>query len=346
MTRRFVAPASASTPIDNPTCAILGSTTALFVFPTGVDTAQYYVTGDAQTSVVTRSATTGNTFNSTEGQIETASNAMPSTLFTVPNGTLAGFVSNGPFTLIEIVDWDVSGGGPSSEATIVNQTNGTYGLKMLCSSGGGSGQIQHYMSGGWGFNGPSYHSSVAGEHFLTYRHQSGDQDYLRDTTALASGTTVTTTGVTYNSASYPLKVGASFYNGATRRWYWKGTIIVPSALTDTQISDLVGAAGLIVDEGTSTTKTLKVLVHPDAQSVSGVAGVVFEEPAGSDLTGAKIGEFTGATFEATLESGQAVLLVPVADFGGGSLTTSDTPMVYLQTSTEHSVLVQATVVEV
>lgn len=344
MALRFVQPSSPATPIDNPVCAILGgSVEALFVWPVGVDTAHYFVTGDAATSVLTRSATTGNTFNSTEGQIE-SSNSTPSTLFTIPNDTLTGFQSQGPFTLIEIVDWDLQSGGPSSESIMVNQTNGTWGLKLIASSGGGS-QIQHYMSGGWGFDGPSYASSVTGEHFLVYRHQSGDQDYWRDTTALASGTTATTTGVGYNSATYPLKVGAAFGNGSQRRWYWKGSIIVPSALTDTQIGDIVAAAGLIVDEGATTVKMVKVLVHPDAAGATGIDGIVFAAPAGSDLAGAKLGEFADATFSATLESGAAVLKVPAADCGASGLSVGASVRVVLRGATSGTPLVTGSVIE-
>jgi hypothetical protein len=97
------------------------------------------------------------------------------------------------------------------------------------------------------------------------------------------------------------------------------------------------------------TKYLKLLTHADAQSKTGVAGVVFAAPSGSDLTGAKIGEFTAQAFEATLEGGEAVLLVPVADFGGGSLTTSDTPRVEVRYDDAGTIkgtaIVPATVVE-
>lgn len=82
--------------------------------------------------------------------------------------------------------------------------------------------------------------------------------------------------------------------------------------------------------GSSLTRKLKVLAHSDAQSKTGVAGVVFQAPGGSDITGAKIGEFTGAAFSGTLEGGQSVLKVPVADFGGGALGTSDTPRVHFR----------------
>lgn len=96
----------------------------------------------------------------------------------------------------------------------------------------------------------------------------------------------------------------------------------------------------------ASTKKLKVLVHSAAQSDSGVAGAVFEAPDGSDITGAKIGEFTGKTFESSLEGGLAVLKVPVADFGGSGLTTSDTPVVFLRNTTDGlSDIISATVIQ-
>lgn len=96
----------------------------------------------------------------------------------------------------------------------------------------------------------------------------------------------------------------------------------------------------------ATTKKLKVLVHSAAQSDSGVAGVVFEAPDGSDITGAKIGEFTGKSFEASLEGGLAVLKVPVSEFGGAGLTTSDTPVVFLRNATDGlSDIIFATVIQ-
>jgi hypothetical protein len=96
-------------------------------------------------------------------------------------------------------------------------------------------------------------------------------------------------------------------------------------------------------------KYLKLLTHADAQSKTGVAGVVFAAPSGSDLTGDKIGEFTAQAFEATLEGGEAVLLVDVADFGGSALTTSDTPRVEIRYDDAGTIkgtaIVPATVIE-
>lgn len=95
---------------------------------------------------------------------------------------------------------------------------------------------------------------------------------------------------------------------------------------------------------TSGTKYVKVLTQPTAASASGVEGVVLN--ATRDTV---IGEFTGQTFEAALESGSAVLLVPVDSIlpNGATLTTSDTPLVSAYNTTNGTVgLVSATVVEV
>lgn len=74
-------------------------------------------------------------------------------------------------------------------------------------------------------------------------------------------------------------------------------------------------------------RKLKLLAHIDALGATAVKGAVFQPPTGGALVGAKIGEFTGAAFKTTSESGQAPLEVAVGDFGGTSLTTADTPVV-------------------
>ena len=98
-----------------------------------------------------------------------------------------------------------------------------------------------------------------------------------------------------------------------------------------------------------TVKKLKLLTHSDAQSKTGVQGVVFTAPSGGDLVGSKIGEFTGAAFSGTLESGEAVLKVALTDFGGSALTTSDTPRVEVRYDDAGTIkgtaIVPATVIE-
>jgi hypothetical protein len=74
---------------------------------------------------------------------------------------------------------------------------------------------------------------------------------------------------------------------------------------------------------------VKLLAADTAQGDTAVQGVVMN---GSTY----IGTFTGQAWEADLESGEAVLLVPVADItpDGATLTTSDTPTVFAYNATD------------
>jgi hypothetical protein len=124
----------------------------------------------------------------------------------------------------------------------------------------------------------------------------------------------------------------------------------------TTVTDDIGAKDLTITSGATgtsepgwigaVTRYLKLLAHASAASASSIAGAVFAVPTGSDITGAKIGEFTGAAFEAALESGQAVLLVDTADFGGGALTTASTPVAVVRNTTNTTGVVSCTVIEV
>lgn len=105
------------------------------------------------------------------------------------------------------------------------------------------------------------------------------------------------------------------------------------------------ALTIAIKVGASAVKKLKLLAHSSAASASSIAGVVFNAPSGSDITGTRIGEFTGAAFEASLESGQAVLKVAVSEFGGEALTTSDTPVALVRNATYTTGAVTASVIE-
>jgi hypothetical protein len=93
------------------------------------------------------------------------------------------------------------------------------------------------------------------------------------------------------------------------------------------------------------TKYLKLLAHSSAASASSIAGAVFSEPAGSDIAGDKIGEFTGGAFGSLLEGGQAVLKVAVTEFGGTALTTSDAPVALVRNTSNTTGIVSCTVIE-
>jgi len=96
---------------------------------------------------------------------------------------------------------------------------------------------------------------------------------------------------------------------------------------------------------TTAVKKLKLLAHPNAASATGVYGSVFEAPTGGALTGNKIGNFSGAAFEATLENNKAVLKVDVADFGGSALTTSSTPVAIARNTSYTTGVLPCTVIE-
>jgi hypothetical protein len=145
-------------------------------------------------------------------------------------------------------------------------------------------------------------------------------------TAYVNGSQV----LTYSDSTSPLTSGAlgiSTYGDVDGTYYFEGEYWEGN------------------DNYTSIVKKLKLLTHSSAASASGVSGIVFQYPTGGNVTGTEIGEFTGKTFEASLESGQAVLKVPVADFGGTSLTTSDTPVVLVRNSTNTTGVVTAQVIE-
>lgn len=95
---------------------------------------------------------------------------------------------------------------------------------------------------------------------------------------------------------------------------------------------------------TNTIRKLKLKVDASAAGATGISGVVWAAQSGA-IAGAEIGEFTGQTFEAVLEGGQAVLKVPVSAFGGGSLTVSDTPVALVRNATNTSGIVSCTVIE-
>lgn len=116
------------------------------------------------------------------------------------------------------------------------------------------------------------------------------------------------------------------------------------ARTVTTALSLSGTPGLPLTP--ETQKWLKVLVHSSAQNETSVAGVVWTDPDPGSIVGTKIGEFTGQQFEAELDgNGNAVLFVRVGDFGGYSLTTSDTPVVLVRNSTKTTGIIDATVTE-
>jgi hypothetical protein len=91
-------------------------------------------------------------------------------------------------------------------------------------------------------------------------------------------------------------------------------------------------------DATDTAK-LKLLLHPDAVGLTDIEGTVLSQ---DKLT--VIGSFTGQAFSGTLEAGQAVLLVDVAEFDGHLLTPGDSVWVYVDNTTFESGLVLSPIV--
>ena len=87
---------------------------------------------------------------------------------------------------------------------------------------------------------------------------------------------------------------------------------------------------VLTGTGGVTSKYLKLLAHSSAASATGVEGVVL-----NSTRDTVIGEFTGQAFEAALESGEAVLKIPVADItpDGGTLGLLDTPIIFAYNAT-------------
>jgi hypothetical protein len=141
----------------------------------------------------------------------------------------------------------------------------------------------------------------------------------------------------YNSIS----VGAvlvAWFQGQTTTANVSATTQTLSVTNDTGTTDR-----LALSLRSSAVKYLKLRAHSSAASATGVEGVVL-----NSTRDTVIGEFTGQAFEASLESGEAVLKIAVADISpdGSTLTTLDTPLVAAYNTTDGTVgLGSATVIE-
>jgi hypothetical protein len=154
--------------------------------------------------------------------------------------------------------------------------------------------------------------------------------------------------ITYGSADYleALPGGTSCY--AVSRGGGTGAFDTVStsqsfsiALNVSEIDDGIG--GVVGGTGTEGTH-VKALVHASAAGATGVDGVVFMPPSAGDICGDRIGEFTDASFEASLESGQAVIKIPVTSFGGTGLTDDQEPVILVRNVLHTTSIVPATVI--
>ncbi len=120
----------------------------------------------------------------------------------------------------------------------------------------------------------------------------------------------------------------SYFNGSMASMFvYKDNV---ASWDDTWIASLYADPWQFLTVTTATTY-VKLLAEASAASAASIEGVVL-----NSTRDTVIGEFTGQTFEASLEGGEAVLLIDVADItpNGSTLTTSDTPIVFAYNATD------------
>lgn len=105
--------------------------------------------------------------------------------------------------------------------------------------------------------------------------------------------------------------------------------------------------GPTLGSGAVPVKYVKVLVGPDAASASDIEVVVHSAPSGTDyVTGTtRYGSASGYQFEASLESGQAVLKVLASTVGCDALDVGATVAAVARNGTYTSGVVSATIIE-
>lgn len=161
-----------------------------------------------------------------------------------------------------------------------------------------------------------------------------------DATAVIAPTGMTLAGSYISNTASGLDVGSAYVQQTTQA-DWTGNDF---NLTETtpEASNYAGVV-LALNTLASATTYVKIFAPAAAASASSIEGVVLN--AARDTV---IGEFTGQAFEAALEGGEAVLLIPVSGItpDGSTLTVTDTPLVVAYNSTNSTDLSAATVVEV
>jgi hypothetical protein len=100
-------------------------------------------------------------------------------------------------------------------------------------------------------------------------------------------------------------------------------------------------------DGSGLVKYLKILTDSTAASATGVEVVAYSAPAGSNYVSGttRYGSINDQAFEASLESGQAVLKVLASDVGCDGLAVSSTIRALAQNTTYTTGMVEATIIE-
>jgi hypothetical protein len=113
-------------------------------------------------------------------------------------------------------------------------------------------------------------------------------------------------------------------------------------------SNAIGySVAFALTEGVTTTKYLKLLADSSAASATGVEVVVYSAPGGSNyVTGTtRYGSAASKSFEASLESGNAVLKVLASDVGCNDLAAATTVAALARNTTYTTGMVSATIIE-
>ena len=167
----------------------------------------------------------------------------------------------------------------------------------------------------------------------------GKRSTVADTVASVLAPTGLTLAHSFIDNSFGFAVGSAYVQQTTQ------TDFGGTDFSLTGAGESSSANGVILALMTETTadRYVKLLSPAAAASASSIEGVVLN--AARDTV---IGEFTGQAYEASLESGEAVLLIPVEDIvpDGPTLDLSDTPLVIAYNSGYSTDLASATVVEV
>ena len=147
----------------------------------------------------------------------------------------------------------------------------------------------------------------------------------------------------YGLGCRPASSPSQFFDGSIlAAWVYEDPTY--TALDDSWISTLYSDPWQFLTTGT---KYLKLLAHNSAASATGVDVVVYSAPTGSDYVSGttRYGSATNQSFEASLESGDAVLKVLASDVGCGSLAVDTSVRALAQNTTYTTGMVTATIIE-